>query len=244
MNKDAKVLADIAERASYLITEEFEVNAKGEHGDLVTNFDYEIENFIIDEMKKVYPDYDVVSEEFNSDGKLTKNCFTIDPIDGTINFANKCPLFAIQIALIKEGITCAAVIYIPRLNEIYVADDKKAYLNGSEIHVNNLPVEKSFFEIDGKYRLPAIERMNKFSKHNRQFGCVAIPYAFVGAGRFGGVIFRNNSVWDYLPGLHIVKMAGGYVIDEDCCHIGANTKEFAEVLKREAIFKIEDKPAK
>ena len=77
MEKDTKFLIEIVKQALNLITQEFEVKAKDNKGDLVTNFDYEIEKFIIDKIKQNYPQFDIVSEEFNSQNGLTKNCFVI-----------------------------------------------------------------------------------------------------------------------------------------------------------------------
>ena len=241
MNKDTEFLIDVVKRASELITEDFEVKAKGDDGDLVTNFDYEIEKFIINEVKQKYPDFDIISEEFNTDGKLTENCFVIDPIDGTITFAHGCPDWAVQVACIKEGKPVSAVIFLPKLAELYYADESGAYLNGKPIKVNNLPIHKCLFEVHGKGRLSALERMLPYSKHFRRSGSAAVSFAFVAAGRFGGVIFRNESVWDYIPGMYIAKMAGAYTIDEYECHIAANSKEFVELLKKEAMFKQGDK---
>ncbi len=82
-----------------------------------------IENFLIGEIKKNYPNFDIVSEEGNYNKAVTDNCFIIDPIDGTINFANNVPLWAIQVACKKNGKTVAAVIDMPRINEFYYADN-------------------------------------------------------------------------------------------------------------------------
>lgn len=241
MIKEVKFLSDIVKKASMLITDDFEVKAKDDNGDLVTNFDYEVEKYIIDELKKEYPKFDIISEEFNTDGKLTENCFVIDPIDGTINFANKLPEWVIQVAMIKNSEIVAAVVYAPKLNELYIADKSGAYLNGKSIKVNNLPVNKCLYEIDGKRRVNAISRMMEYSKHFRNVGCAGISFAFVAAGKFGGAIFRNETIWDYLPGLYVAKQAGAYVIDEPECHIVANNKKFAEILKENAVFKQNDK---
>lgn len=237
MNKDTEFLIDVVRRANELITEDFEVNAKGNDGDLVTNFDYEIEKFIIGEINKAYPGFDIISEEFNTEGKLTKNCFVIDPIDGTITFAHGCPDWAIQVACIKSGKTVSAVIFLPKLAELYWADETGAFLNGKSINVNTLPIHKCLFEVHGKGRLSALTRMLPYSKHFRRSGSAAVSYAYVAAGRFGGIIFRNESVWDYIPGMFIAKQAGAYLIDEYECHIAANSKEFAELLKKEAMFR-------
>ena len=138
MNKDTRFLIDLVKNANKLITDEFEVKAKGNDGDLVTNFDLEIENYMIEQIKENYPDFTIVSEEYNSDNNLTDNCFTIDPIDGTINFANRLPLWGIQVACIRNGKTCSSVIFLPKLNELYYADETGAFLNGEKIQVNNL----------------------------------------------------------------------------------------------------------
>lgn len=109
MSKDLKFLIELVKGASNLITDEFEVKAKDDKGDLVTNFDYEIEKYMIDKIKSNYPDFSIVSEEYNSNECLTDNCFTIDPIDGTINFAHSIPLWGLQVACIRNKKTCAAV---------------------------------------------------------------------------------------------------------------------------------------
>ena len=90
MIEELKFLIETVKEASKIITEDFEVNAKGTQGDLVTNLDYEIEKFILNKINNQYPNFDVVSEEFNSKKELTENCFTVDPLDGTVNFPHLC----------------------------------------------------------------------------------------------------------------------------------------------------------
>ena len=130
MTKDLKFLIKIAKQASKLVTDSFMVNAKDENNDLITDFDLEIEKFLIQKLNKQYPDYKIISEEFNTNQKQTENYFTIDPIDGTINFANGLPLWGIQIAMVKNFKTCASVLYFPKINQLYYADESGAYFNG------------------------------------------------------------------------------------------------------------------
>ena len=110
MSEDLKFLIDVVRSASLLINDELEVKAKDDKGDLVTNFDFAIENYITGRIKEKYPDCSIISEEYNNNNELTEICFTIDPIDGTINFANGIPLWGIQVACIRDNKTCAAVI--------------------------------------------------------------------------------------------------------------------------------------
>ena len=53
MSKDLDFLIKVVKDASLLITEDMHVKAKDNKGDLVTNFDYEIEKFIIENIKKI-----------------------------------------------------------------------------------------------------------------------------------------------------------------------------------------------
>ncbi|MBO4880642.1 MAG: hypothetical protein J5555_03070, partial [Firmicutes bacterium] len=136
MTEDLLFLIDAVKEAAAMITDDFEVNAKDDDGDLVTNFDYEIEKCLIDKLRSRYPGFSIVSEEYNADEALTDDCFTIDPIDGTVNFANRIPLWGIQIACIRDGKPCASVIFLPKMDELYCADETGAFLNGERIRVN------------------------------------------------------------------------------------------------------------
>lgn len=231
MNKELSFLIETVTGAAALITDEFEVKAKDDKGDLVTNFDYEIEEYIINAIKKEYPDFTIVSEEYNSDASLTDNCFTIDPIDGTVNFAHNIPLWGIQVACIKNGKTCAAVINIPKLNELYYADETGAYMNGKPIHVSSDTVEKGVFSVEGPERIQAENNMRKFNRNYRSFYCASVNYAFVAIGRLSGTVFLRKTAWDYVPGMYIVEKAGGYTYDEYKFHVAANSKELLEVMK-------------
>lgn len=236
MNKDTRFLVELAKNANMLITDELEVKAKGNDGDLVTNFDLEIENYIIEKIKEKYPDFTIISEEFNSNINLTDNCFTIDPIDGTVNFANKIPLWGIQIACIKDGKTCSSVIFLPKLNELYYADETGAFLNGEKIQVNNLSSKKGMYDVSANNGVIGIAKMRNFNTFDRKFGAASVNFAWVACGRLSASIYRNNNVWDYIPGLYLVKQAGGKVFSEKGCHIGANNAKFLELLKKEARY--------
>lgn len=230
MTKELEFLINISKAAGALITENMEVFQKGEN-DLVTNFDLEVEKYLIKQIKENFPNFDIISEEFNPNGKLTENCFVIDPIDGTINFANNFPLWAIQLACVKNGKTCAAVIYVPKLNELFYADEGGAFLNGKKISVSNFPKEKIIFANEGKDRVLYNIEISKSVTHVRITGSAAISFASVAAGRFGANLFTRDNPWDYIPGTYICKMAGAKIIDKKECHIAASSLDYAKFLE-------------
>ena len=54
MTEELTFLINTVKEASKIITNDFNVKAKGNKGDLVTNFDYEIERFILDKIKIIF----------------------------------------------------------------------------------------------------------------------------------------------------------------------------------------------
>lgn len=231
MSKDLEFLMELVKDASLLIDDEFEVKAKDDNGDLITNFDYEIERFIIDRIKQDYPNFSIISEEFNSNNELNDNCFTIDPLDGTINFAHNIPIWGIQVACIRDKKTCAAVIYLPKLNELYYADKNGAFLNGTPISVNNCEINKGIYTVEGPGNILGELKMKKISKQYRDFHCAAINFAYVACGRFSATNFVWDTLWDYVPGQFIVEQAGGVVYNDTKMHIAANNESFLEIMK-------------
>ena len=233
MNKDTKYLIDMIIEASKIITPEFEIKAKNDQGELVTNFDYEIENFIISKLKERYPKFEIVSEEFNSRKAITKDCFVIDPIDGTDNFAHGVPLWGIQVACIKDEKPCCSVIFLPKLNELYYADNSGAFLNGQRIFVKQWQFKQAMFAIEGGNKLPSFARLFAKTRNIRINNAHCVNLAWTACGKYSGAIFKKDNCWDYIPGEYLVEQAGGIIIDEPETHIAASNLEFANILKQE-----------
>jgi len=70
--------------------------------DLVTNYDKQIEYFLIEEINKISKEFNIISEELNADNNFSDNVFIIDPIDGTTNFVHNFPFCAISIAFYSD----------------------------------------------------------------------------------------------------------------------------------------------
>ncbi len=235
MTKELEFLLKIVKDAEKISNENFSVEDKigVSNGDMVTDLDVKIEKFLISQIKKEYPKFDIVSEEFNFNNKPTKNCFIIDPIDGTINFANGLPFWAIQVACVKNGKTVAAVVDMPRIHHLFYADKNGAFLNDKQIHVKQVPLNKALYVVDGSDTLACFNRVNPTTQHYRRFGAVCTSMAFVSAGFIHGAVFRSDKVWDYAPGMYISQIAGAEVADEPGFHAVAMNKEFMEILKKE-----------
>ena len=83
--------------------ENLQVSSKAP-GDFVSSADKRTEKILIEELQKANPEYGIISEEAGIINKsYTQNRWIIDPIDGTLNFLNGIPQFAISIGYGKWG---------------------------------------------------------------------------------------------------------------------------------------------
>ena len=102
--------------------ENLQVLSKGP-GDFVTSADKRTEKIIIEELQKAHPEYGIITEERGFINKTNKdNRWIIDPIDGTMNFLNGVPQFAISVAYEEKSEIICGVIFNPILNELFCAE--------------------------------------------------------------------------------------------------------------------------
>lgn len=205
--------------------------------DLVTNADKKSEKFIIEKIKKNFPNHAILAEEnsFAHPGHKEKfynaeYIWIIDPLDGTTNFAHHLPLFAVSIGLFKrtnknpkksgflEGEVIAGVVYAPVLDELFYAEKGKgAFLNGKKIKVSNTKkLEKSFL-VTGipperkEKNLPYVIEMIKRSQALRRLGAATLDICYVACGRFDGHWEFGLHAWDVAAAALILQEAGGKV---------------------------------
>ena len=93
---------------------------------------------MISELRTAHPDYEIITEESGILAGTKKNCrWIIDPIDGTTNFLNGIPQFAISVGYEEDNEIKCGVIFDPIKNEMFVAEKGSgAYLNNSRIRVS------------------------------------------------------------------------------------------------------------
>ena len=114
--------------------EKLQVSAKGP-GDFVTAADKRTEKIIIEELLKAHPNYGILSEEIGEINKENKDQrWIIDPIDGTLNFLNGIPHFAISIGYEEKGEIVCGLIFDPIKDETFFAEKGSgAFFNNSSI---------------------------------------------------------------------------------------------------------------
>lgn len=236
--KEVSLLVKWAKKASKIIKHgKMQVMDKGTKNDLVTNLDIAVEKYLLEKFKKHFPELSPVTEEFNSKAELKADAFVIDPIDGTINFANGIAMWAIQMAIIRNSEIVASVVYLPVSNEMFVAaQGEGAYLNGKRIHVNNVPIGKCVYTIDGgsgNNKGKMIEDLKPHTRQHRSLGSAAVSFAYVAKGALGATAFLRYAYWDFIPGLLLVQEAGASVYKDEGNYIMAtNNNETLALFKK------------
>tara|TARA_B100000989_G_scaffold242526_1_gene189473 strand:- start:840 stop:1640 length:801 start_codon:yes stop_codon:yes gene_type:complete len=201
--------------------ENLQVLEKGP-GDFVTSADKRTEKILIDELQKAHPEYGIITEETGIINKSnTKYRWIIDPIDGTSNFLNGIPQFAISIGFEEDGEIKCGVIFNPILNEMFCAEKGNgAYLNNSRIRVSSKKKIKDSLIVTGGPKGASKIKDKIFSEYInvssnvsnvRKFGSAALDMAYVACGRFDGYWQRELNYWDVAAGIIILKEAGGFV---------------------------------
>ena len=176
--------------------ENLQVSTKGP-GDFVTSSDKRTEKIIIEELQKAHPDYGIITEESGIINKSnTTNRWIIDPIDGTVNFLNGVPQFAISVGYEENGEIKCGVVFDPIKNEFFCAEKGNgAYLNNSRIRVSKKKVIKDALLVTGGPKFSSkikeqifseFEKISKIVPHIRRFGSAALDISYVACGRFDG----------------------------------------------------------
>ena len=201
--------------------ENLQVSSKGP-GDFVTSADKRTEKILIQELQKAYPEYGIITEEAGIiNNSNTKNRLIIDPIDGTFNFMNGVPQFAISVGYEEENEIKCGVIFNPILNEMFCAEKGNgAYLNNTRIRVSNQKKISNTLVVTGGPKGASKIKDKIFSEYInvsknvgnvRKFGSAALDMAYVACGRFDGFWQRELNYWDIAAGIILVKEAGVFI---------------------------------
>lgn len=219
---------DIARKAGKFITEErigfdtTKIETKGLH-DLVSYVDKESEKQIIEQLQKILPGSGFMGEEGTSDIQGKRYNWIIDPLDGTTNFIQGVPIFAVSIGLLDGDELVLGVVYeICRDECFYAWKNGGAFLNGEPIHVSkrsniNDALLSTGFPYTDFDKLEEYVTFLKWAMTNargvRRLGSAATDLAYVACGRFDAFWEYKLKPWDVAAGVVIVKEAGGTITD-------------------------------
>ena len=203
-----------------------QIREKGK-GDLVTAADLAAEDAIAAFLQRETPQAAIVSEEGTRlDGK--ELVWYVDPLDGTTNFVQQFPVFAVSVALVKlpadsgDDIRCG-VVYNPVSEDLfYAARGRGSFLNesrlagspksqvGDAVLATGFP--RRYHEELGSY-LREFDRVFRSCRAIRRAGSAALELCWTAQGIFDGFWEHRLSPWDIAAGALIVEESGGVCTD-------------------------------
>jgi myo-inositol-1(or 4)-monophosphatase len=205
--------------------ERLQVSLKGP-ANFVTAADRKAEEVLREELTKARPGYGFLGEEGgHHEGPDKTHTWIVDPLDGTTNFLHGIPQFAISIALERDGVIVAGVVYNPVTDEMYTGErGKGAFLNDRRLRVAGRQrmaeaVVACALPHHGRGDLALFRRELTAVQDKvaglRRFGAAALDLAFVAAGRYDAFFELGLASWDVAAGILLVREAGGFVTDLD-----------------------------
>lgn len=234
--KDIDWLADLLREAAvteimprFRTLDDGDIRQKTSAADLVTEADVNAEIFMTARLQQRYPNALIVGEEACSDNPALLEglggadlAFTLDPVDGTFNFASGVPLFGVMLAVVVKSEVVVGIIHDPVGNDfIMAAKGGGAYVrraNGSVKSVsvaNAAAIDQMTGSVSWQYTAEPL-RSRLASNHTKflsQIGyrCAAHEYRILATGGAHFAVYNKLMPWDHLPGALIHREAGGYI---------------------------------
>jgi myo-inositol-1(or 4)-monophosphatase len=220
--------SDLARRAGAILLDSYErvetIDYKSKR-DVVTNADYASERLVIDAIRARFPDDAILAEESGEhagvrreDGSGNGRTWVIDPLDGTVNYANGIPFYCVSIGLVVGDRPTVGVVLDPARDDLYAATvDGPACLDGEPVGASTKRELSDYvvsLAVIGRGGLSRERRIAPRIRIHRRMGSAALALAYVANGRFDAFVQNGGlSPWDVAASGLIAERAGAVVTD-------------------------------
>jgi myo-inositol-1(or 4)-monophosphatase len=192
--------------------------------DVVTEADKASEDYLLAQIRQHFPGHAVITEESGELDGDSENCWIIDPLDGTINYAHHLPIYSVSVAYRHHGELVLGVVHDPSLEECFYAEKGKgAFLNDKKIVVSQTPELIKCLLVSGfpyerqsaayQRALRLFNHMTTISQGVRRLGSAALDMCYVACGRLDAYYELSIHLWDIAAAALIIQEAGGVVRD-------------------------------
>ena len=224
------IMVQAATKAGRSLTRDFnevenlQVSRKGP-ADFVSLADRRAEQIVFDELRKARPTYAFLMEEGGEvPGSDGQHRWIVDPLDGTTNFLHGIPVFAVAIALERNGEIVASVVLNPAMDELYTAEkgggawlnDRRRLRVAGRKHLADCVISTGINSRGSAGDLQVLRQLAQVAPAAagiRRTGSAAIDLAWVAAGRLDAFWENQLQPWDVAPGWLLLREAGGTMSD-------------------------------
>jgi myo-inositol-1(or 4)-monophosphatase len=190
-------------------------------GDYVTAVDHASEEAVLEVLTKETPGIPVLAEERG--GVRNETMWVVDPLDGTTNYMRGCPIVAVAVAMLRDGIPEIGAVVAPWLHLEFGAERHQgAWLNSEQLPplgtcTPDQAVVTTCFPYRerarlGQYELVLGGALRRF-EDLRRGGAACLDLAWTAAGNFDGLFALQLGTWDIAAGAALVLEVGGIVTD-------------------------------
>ena len=189
----------------------------------VTNGDIEVNNIILNNLKKITPHVPIVSEETAENKNLNLETFwLVDPIDGTYDYINNGDEFTLNAGLIINKEAIAGIIYAPAKNRMFYSyGNKLSYelKNCKEEIINNKKIDKNNIKAvsySNNLKAEIIEIHKKLNVKEYVKMKSSLKFCVVATGEYQIYVAEPRAhEWDIAAGHAILKNSSGVITDFD-----------------------------
>jgi myo-inositol-1(or 4)-monophosphatase len=192
--------------------------------DVVTEADRLSEEAILEIIGRAFPDDGFLAEESGESGAwgaAADRLWVIDPLDGTVNYANGIPFFAVSVGLVIAGEPVLGVVLDPARGELFsAASGGGAYLDGRPVHCAD---KERIVDTVVHLGLPGsgFARQTTDFRHTvrivRSMGSATLGMTYLANGRFDAYVqYQGLSTWD-ICAAGVIALEGGAIVTS---HLG------------------------
>ena len=214
-----------ATEAGHLLLERFRrpatgVETKTSSTDPVSDADRDAEALIKRVIGSERPNDRFLAEESGGSEGDPRVTWIVDPLDGTVNYLFGIPVWAVSIAVEKDGLLVAGVVHDPNTHETFSATFKGgARLNGRPIKVSDredltqalVGTGFAYDERTRDHQAEVVRRVLPRVRDVRRGGSAALDLAFTACGRLDVFYEAHMQAWDKAAGVLLIREAGGVV---------------------------------
>jgi myo-inositol-1(or 4)-monophosphatase len=243
---DAAFAREVAERAGRILLERYErvgEIAYKSAKDVVTEVDHLSEALILSAIRERFPTDGILAEESGEHrGKGGRKAgadatdaeraevaarslssgrtWIVDPLDGTVNYANGLPLFCVSVALVVDGRPAVGVVHEPLRGETFWATADGPAMLGDRVlavspkgRLTDLVLQLA---LAGRAVATRARAVRKAVRVTRNIGSSALAFTYVAGGRFDAAIqTAGMSAWDIAAAGLIAERSGATVTDAE-----------------------------
>lgn len=196
-------------------------------GDYSTRVDVDVENLIVAELGKRFPNDQILAEEGYSDTEISENrVWIIDPICGTSNLGKGINNFCTNIALVNGGKVIASCVvdhsqgeYLWSIGKDEVRINDKLYRPlsqklGQKIDIDFGSVRSVDKNIRRKHNNCLMKLVQETDWDLVSFN-TSLAFAYTAIGKTDGFINVFNHPWDIAAASFLIQQSGGVITGID-----------------------------